>query len=389
MRNLKKPIVAIFTDIYLPGVKGGGPIRTIEAIVETLGDRYDFHIFTGDRDLGDAGPYEFIARDVWLDRGSYKVIYLSPEKWSLQNLRRLLDLLSPQIIYLNSFFSSTYSQKLYLLKLLGRIKGQILMAPRGEFSAGALQLKSLKKNIYLKLYKIFYRPSLVSWHASTTYELNDIMRVLPSSRNIFVASDVSLLKITNMISASQNLSEKCVKIVFISRISPKKNLKFAIRSLKNSKFSAIMDVYGPVEDESYWESCLKEGENLPKNVQFKYEGALSHDKIRHKFAEYDIFLFPTLGENFGHVIVESLSSGCLVMTSKNVPWNDLEQDGAGWNLILNEEDFLRELTQYSLLSVSARDAKRKSAIGYAQAKFDPSVAAEETAVIFNTLIDKG
>ncbi|OLV15845.1 Glycosyl transferase, group 1 [Deinococcus marmoris] len=177
--------------------------------------------------------------------------------------------------------------------------------------------------------------------------------------------------------------------MFISRISPKKNLKFAIRSLKNSKFSAIMDVYGPVEDESYWESCLKEGENLPKNVQFKYEGALSHDKIRHKFAEYDIFLFPTLGENFGHVIVESLSSGCLVMTSKNVPWNDLEQDGAGWNLILNEEDFLRELTQYSLLSVSARDAKRKSAIGYAQAKFDPSVAAEETAVIFNTLIDKG
>lgn len=38
------PTILTFTGHYLPGVNGGGPIRTIISMVEALGDEFDFRI---------------------------------------------------------------------------------------------------------------------------------------------------------------------------------------------------------------------------------------------------------------------------------------------------------------------------------------------------------
>jgi glycosyltransferase involved in cell wall biosynthesis len=40
-------------------------------------------------------------------------------------------------------------------------------------------------------------------------------------------------------------------------------------------------------------------------------------------------VFPTLGENFGHVIAESLSASCPVICSDQTPWNDVLAAGGG------------------------------------------------------------
>jgi len=45
-----KPTVLAFTACYLPGYKGGGPIRSVANIVDRLGEEFSFRIFTGDRD---------------------------------------------------------------------------------------------------------------------------------------------------------------------------------------------------------------------------------------------------------------------------------------------------------------------------------------------------
>ena len=53
---------------------------------------------------------------------------------------------------------------------------------------------------------------------------------------------------------------------------------------------------------------------------------------------YDIFLFPTIGENFGYVILEAIHAGCFIMISKNrTPWGDLERTGIAKELILNRK----------------------------------------------------
>jgi glycosyltransferase involved in cell wall biosynthesis len=46
--------------------------------------------------------------------------------------------------------------------------------------------------------------------------------------------------------------------------------------------------------------------------------------------EHHVFLFPTLGENYGHVIQEALAAGCAVVLSNQTPWQDLEKQGIGY-----------------------------------------------------------
>jgi glycosyltransferase involved in cell wall biosynthesis len=53
-----------------------------------------------------------------------------------------------------------------------------------------------------------------------------------------------------------------------------------------------------------------------------------------------LFFLPTRGENFGHVISESLQAGCPVLISDQTPWQGLEEKKAGWvNSLLQPERF--------------------------------------------------
>ncbi|WP_407571567.1 glycosyltransferase family 4 protein [Deinococcus altitudinis] len=382
-----KPKIAIFIGTYLPGNKAGGPIRSIESIIKLLGNQYDFYVFCQDRDLGDASQYSTVAINEWIQNDLYCVIYLSKDQWTIGNLKNFIQLLAPQIVYVNSFFSPLYAQKLYILKLCGMIEAKLLIAPRGEFSVGALNLKFMKKYIYLALYRAIYRPKIVNWHASTLYEKQDVLRVLPSAQHIFIAEDISNIKFIDANSPKRAYSEQ-LSISFISRISPKKNLLFALETLLNCKISLIFDVYGPIEDTKYWNNCLQLAKRMPDNVKFSYKGLLSHNEVQDTFSKYDIFLFPTFGENYGHVIVEALASGCQIMTSKYTPWNDLQACQAGWNYDLVEENFLNGLYEYAALSKNSREDRRKSAIEYARVKFSESSATGKTIDMFDTIIGR-
>ena len=46
-----------------------------------------------------------------------------------------------------------------------------------------------------------------------------------------------------------------LKILFISVISPKKNLIYVIETLNKVKGDFTLDIYGPVKDEQYWREC--------------------------------------------------------------------------------------------------------------------------------------
>ena len=54
-------------------------------------------------------------------------------------------------------------------------------------------------------------------------------------------------------------------------------------------------------------------------------------------SQYDLFLLPTRGENYGHVIAEALAAGCPVAVSDRTPWGKIEEEGAGWVVPLDDE----------------------------------------------------
>jgi glycosyltransferase involved in cell wall biosynthesis len=105
------------------------------------------------------------------------------------------------------------------------------------------------------------------------------------------------------------------------------------------------DIYGPAEDAEYWAECQDLIAALPPNIRVRYEGEIEHERIARVFAEHELFLLPTLGENYGHVICEALSAGCPVLISDQTPWRNLEAEGVGWDIPLGEAERFRSILQ--------------------------------------------
>ena len=88
-----------------------------------------------------------------------------------------------------------------------------------------------------------------------------------------------------------------------------------------------LSVYGPIRDTVYWGKCLDVVDSLPSNIDFVYHGEVRPHEVCQVFSASHLFVFPTLGENHGHVISESLSSSTPVLLSGSTPWTSSSEGG--------------------------------------------------------------
>lgn len=403
----KRPCVLVLVGYYLPGHRSGGPLRSISNLVEVLGDEFDFRIITSDHDLGSNRPYSGVLADTWLPVDKAQVMYLSAKGRSLPAMFRLLRSLDYDVLYLNSFFARRFSMLPVMLQKLRLIpRRPTLLAPRGEFSEGALALKPKRKALYLKISTRLGLYRNVVWHASSQYEAEDIRRALPLSdqttiivanplseanaqlpRNvakILVASDTPS---TTRSSPNDDLSRGKIAgqldVVFLSRIARMKNLDAALLYLGDLHGQVRFDIYGPIEDAAYWEQCRRIIAQLPANVQVTYCGEVPREAVLSTLASYHLFLLPTCGENFGHVIHEALSAGCPVLISDRTPWRDLETLGVGWDLPLEEPERFRTVLQQCVdMDAETHRALSQRAQQYGtQCSTDPAVVEQNRSTL--------
>lgn len=329
--------ILVFSQYYLPGYKGGGPIKTISNMVKILSNKFDFYIVTSDRDLGDEVPYKEVKIGEWNYFDFGNVFYIEKRFFRFFYLFKLIRKFPGEIIHLNSFFSIEFSFiPLLIWKILRPSKEVVILGPRGEFSNAALKIKSGKKKLFIFIFKAFGLHKKIIWHASSNFEKNDIRRVLGNDVQIRVAIDIA--------SSGFDLEKYRIKeygllkIVFLSRICTMKNLKGIAHVLSKVQSNVILDIYGPIEDENYWEECKIMLNKLPSNISYDYCGSVSSYLVQKIFLQYDLFFLPTLGENFGHVISEALGAGLPVLISKNTPWVDIEKENLGKDVELEDTE---------------------------------------------------
>ncbi len=104
-------------------------------------------------------------------------------------------------------------------------------------------------------------------------------------------------------------------------------------------------IYGIIDDPAYWEECSQIISKLPVNIIVKHYGHIAHHDVPGILAQHHFFLLPTLGENYGHAIVEALEALVPVVISDNTPWHDLFLENAGWDIALTDVDAWRRALQ--------------------------------------------
>lgn len=358
----------IFVGTFEPGYKAGGPIKSMVELLAALPRTIEATLVTSDRDLGDTTPYPGLSGQS-VSRGHHRVHYLD-----VRDLRQWLSLLVAlrrtrfDLLYVNSLWSPLFTVVPVLARCVGLLRARaLLLAPRGELSVGALGVKANKKTRFLRVWRPLLRTIRPVWHAATPMEQRDIERVFPWARTVVRGNSRGEEPV-----AAVESPGTAATMVFLSRICEMKNLALVLESLTSTVATLELDIFGPIEDQGYWARCQELIARAPANVRVKYQGMVRPDQVQSVFARYDASVLPTLGENFGHVIGESLSAGCPVVCSRNTPWTPVLEAGGGAALAqLDAESLAAELQRRAEQSPQARLKDKQRALqAYAQWRRD-------------------
>jgi len=384
--------ILIMVGHYLPGYKSGGALRTIANMVAHLGGEFEFRIITSDRDFDDDVPYSNVGINQWNIIGNAHVYYLSPDQRTTSNIGNLISETQHDILYLNSFFDPVFTICPLLARLMRKLPHQpIIIAPRGEFSEGAISLKKWKKIGYIVIARLigFYRN--IVWQASSNYEANDIRRVIGNIATQIVIAPDALQQIKPVVDEASlcRITSVPLRICFLSRISPIKNLDFSLQVLSKVTVPVIFDIYGPKEDEDYWSLCKSIIKILPSSIKVNYKGCIENHLVNNMFRNYDLFLFPTKGENFGHVIWESILAGTPVLIANTTPWRHLKSLGIGWDLSLESPDaFVTAIEEVASLEKEDYVKLRSCVRNYAEEVINDSSILDMNRRLFLGVLEK-
>jgi glycosyltransferase involved in cell wall biosynthesis len=327
-------------------------------LVEALGDEFEFRIIAFDHDLGDSMKYSTAHSGRWVEVGKALVWYVPAGLKGLGAMIRVLRRTRADVIYVNSFFAPLFSLlPVVLAAILPRRSAPLVVAPRGELSGGALRFKAVKKAALLEIVRWvgLYRRESIIFQSSTPAEADDIRQQLTRHVKTLIAKplsygrgDPSPAPFPRIVTAQDLASVEpgslglpkakergCLRIAWISRIVRKKNLDGALGCVKRLTGNVRFTIYGPDEDREYWIECQRLMSELPANVQATYAGVLRHEDVVRTLETQDVLLFPTYGENYGHVILEALTAGCPIVISDQTPWRGLAQAGIGWDIALD------------------------------------------------------
>lgn len=343
MTSKPKHSVLLFCDWYRPGFKAGGPITSSANMVENLGDKIDFKVVCSDRDYLAAEPYPNTPTNEWVEKGKAQVIYLSPERQGKKEIKRIIEETAVDCVYINGIFSVSFS--IYPLLAARNLGLKVIIAPRGMLAKGALSIKPLKKKLFLALANTMDWYNDVVFHATFGLEAERIKSKLRAKVKVKV--------IPNLPSsiASKNRTEPKRKnhlnIISLSRVAKEKNTHYLVEVLSKlpEHITVKADLYGEVYDTDYFDKCKAIAEKAPSNVTIYFKEVVNPERLPAIFENADLFFMPTLGENYGHAIIESLLSGTPVLISDQTPWLNLERDGLGKEIPLdNQEAFEHFIT---------------------------------------------
>ncbi|MFD1552832.1 hypothetical protein DNU06_08285 [Putridiphycobacter roseus] len=335
LKDKKKILICV--DWYTPGYKAGGPIRSVNNMVNAFKRYFDFYILTSAYDLGDTKPYPNIEANQWNDIDGVFIKYLDKYAMTYASIKTNLFEVNADIIYLNSLFSKNFT--LYPLRYARKENKQVILAPRGMLGKGALEIKQSKKKVFLSVAKILGFYKNITWHASTTEEEKEIQSVFGRYANVVIAQNIPLAQTYTLAAVHALKPSDKIVLVFVSRISRKKNLHLIIQALNSLKTAKKVEfnMYGLIEDKAYYAELKSGFKPLSESVSMHYKGVVTPAEVSKVYAGSHYMVLPTKHENFGHTIVEAWANGCPVIISQNTPWHKLEEKGVGWDVDISDE----------------------------------------------------
>ena len=209
-----------------------------------------------------------------------------------------------------------------------RARTPLIVAPRGMLGHAALSFSRMKKVLFWHLLQGPAIRCAACYHATSRQEYEDIRAYGLKHPVAIIPNGIDLPQLHSN-PASTDAADRVV--LSLGRIHPKKGLDRLVRAW--AKVEAAhpgwrLRIVGPAE--LGHDAQLRALAATLKLSRVSIEPAIYGEEKYAAFREADLFVLPTLNENFAMTVAESLAAGTPVISTKGAPWAGLEVERCGW-----------------------------------------------------------
>jgi glycosyltransferase involved in cell wall biosynthesis len=203
-----------------------------------------------------------------------------------------------------------------------------IVAPRGMLAPAALAFSRTKKRIVWALLQgdVVRRASCI--HATSEQEHDEIRDFGLKNPVAIVPNGIDLPELG---ARSTSATATGRVVLSLGRIHPKKGLDRLVRAwarLEAANPDWRLRIVGP--DELGHAGALVALASELKARHVSVEKSVAGDAKIAAYQQADLFVLPTLNENFAITVAEALAAGTPVIATKGAPWRALQSEGCGW-----------------------------------------------------------
>ena len=205
----------------------------------------------------------------------------------------------------------------------------LIVSPRGMLGPAALNFSRIKKKVF---WSIAQGPALLSvscFHATAPEEAEDIRAFGLRSPIAVIPNGIDVPP--NTISRNHLLLGEPRTLLHLGRIHPKKGIERLLQAwarLEPVHPDWNLRIVGP--DEGGHTNDLRYLSQQLRLSRVTFDGPLFASEKQAAYQHADLFVLPTMHENFGMVVAEALAAGTPVVSSTGAPWRGLVENGCGW-----------------------------------------------------------
>ncbi|MEO1283159.1 MAG: glycosyltransferase, partial [Pseudomonadota bacterium] len=200
----------------------------------------------------------------------------------------------------------------------------------GMLGRGALAFSRHKKRAFAALIQRRSLAGVTCFHATSEQEHDDI-RAFGLTAPVAVVPNGIDVPDTGEIMQPALASDRQRSVLYLGRVHAKKGIDRLLRAWANVEAANPnwrLQIVGPAEEGHDVELLhLAQRLQLPRVVF--HPGMFGAEKLA-AYRDADLFVLPTLDENFGMVVGEALAHGTPVICTKGAPWAGLSEKGCGW-----------------------------------------------------------
>jgi glycosyltransferase involved in cell wall biosynthesis len=204
----------------------------------------------------------------------------------------------------------------------------LVVSPRGMLAPAALAFSRWKKRATWALLQGSVIRDAACIHVTSEQEYEEVRAFGLTGPVAIIPNGIDLPELA----CSQSGAPAVERVVLsLGRIHPKKGLARLVHAW--SKVEAKypnwwLRIAGPPElghDNELRALAVSLG-----LTRISVEGPIYGEAKISAYRCADVFVLPTLNENFGLTVAEALAAGTPVISTKGAPWSGLEREGCGW-----------------------------------------------------------